>query len=133
MAGLSPSTLAKVRLKFEQVMPDRCTVTRPTRTRDTDGGWTEADATIAAGVPCRVDGAGRLPMTPFVAGGVATVAPYTVMLSVHPSRWPGGAVDLKATDTLTVTGGGAGTYQVLAPGGPTSQEMVREVPATRRE
>lgn len=121
------------RLKFERLMPDRCTVVRPTRTKDTAGGWTESDATIASGVPCRVDTRDRTANIPFVAGGVQTVAPYVVTMSVHPSRWPSGVVDITDKDTLIVTGQGAGSFQVLAPGGPTTGELTREVPCTRRQ
>lgn len=132
MAGISPTKLASARLKFEKLMPDRCTVTRVTVTQDTTtGGYTEAEALFASGIPCRVDGLGLNPREYPVSGRQSSVAEFTIMLSASASRWPGGVIDVRPTDRLTVTGGGGGVYEPVSAGGPVTDEIVREVRANR--
>jgi hypothetical protein len=131
--SLSSGTLNAARLTFEQtVMPDSCTVLRPSTTVvATSGDWTQGTATIATGVPCRVDAGGRSAIEALLAGRPQSQTYVTVMLSCNSARWPTGAVDVEPTDLLVVTGGGAGTYQPLSSGGPVSDEMVREVVCTK--
>jgi hypothetical protein len=132
MAGIAPAKLAAGRRKFEKVMPDFCTVLRPSTTVvSSSGDWTQGTATIASDVPCRVDADGRSAIEALLAGRPQSQTFVTVMLSCNSARWPTGIVDVEPTDMLVVTGGGAGTYQPLAAGGPNTDEMVREVPATK--
>lgn len=120
------------KLAIEVVMTDRCAVTRVTRTVDAStGGWTESTATYASSVPCRVDKSGLSPRERAIAEARGSVQTFNLMLSLHPSRWPGGVVDTRASDRFTVTGEGAGTYEAAEDGGPVTTELVRELVVIR--
>jgi hypothetical protein len=132
--GILSAAAAQAAMRsVERALPDRCEVRRPTRTRATAGGWTEALSAVATGIPCRVDAGGLTPRERAEGGRLASDAAFSVSLSALPSRWPGGVIDVRATDTLVVTGDGAGTYQPTAPGGPVTDELLRTVPCNRVE
>lgn len=134
MPLIDDAELQALRADLEEALPDRCTVKRQTRATDTTtGAWTEGTTDVAVDVPCRVDLGGRSPTERVQAGTLAAQADYAVMLSAHADRWPGGVVDVKATDVLVVTGSAAGTYLPVAAGGPTTEELTRVVPANKAE
>lgn len=133
MGILSTSAANSAKRAIEIALPDRCAIIRVTRTQDpTTGGYTESEATYASGIPCRVDLYGqRTPSERPVAGRESAVTTIIVMLSAHPSRWPGGVVDVRATDHLVITGEGAGTYEPIDAGGPVTDDLARSVPCNR--
>jgi len=125
----SPAQLDAIRRAMEATMPDRCTVRRSTTTKDSGGSWTTAPTVIASDVPCEVYAGGRSPNERMLGGRMQSQSDYTISLSLYSTRWPGGSIDLYATDELLVTGGAAGTYGPVSTGGPTSEELSRQVPA----
>lgn len=132
MGILSEAEYGPMRAALEYALPDRCAIKRMTRTVDaTTGGWTEAEETFASGIPCRVDTRELSAREREVGGALASVAAYFVVLSTVRSRWPSGSVDVRATDRLVVTGDASGEYEPTAPGGPTSDELVRSVGCTK--
>lgn len=132
MGILGAEAEAPIRAALEIALPDRCAITRVTRTQDaTTGGWSESEATYASGIPCRVDKRDLSARERGVGDRFSAVAAYTVALSTVASRWPGGVIDVRASDRLVVTGDGAGTYEPADPGGPTTDEFLREVPVNK--
>src|SRR5690349_9743967 len=95
---------------IEQALPDRAAITRVTRTQDaTTGGWSEATATYASGIPCRVDKSGLTPRERAIAERYGSVQTFNLLLSAKATRWPGGTIDLRPSDRIVVTGDSAGT------------------------
>lgn len=131
MGILDAASEASVRAAFEVVLPDRCTVKRGTSSVDSTGDWSPSDTDIATAVPCRVDKDQNTDREALIAGRVIAEGYYTITLSAVAARWPGGTVDVRANDTLVVTGSGAGTYEPQGGGGPTTDEWVREIKATK--
>lgn len=129
-----PSAGAATALKraIEKALPDRCAITRVTRIQDTTtGGYTESEATYASGIPCRVDKSGLTPREREIADRYGSVQTVNIMLSALSTRWPGGVVDVRADDTLVISGDFSGTYQAAEEGGPTSDELVRTLVAVK--
>jgi hypothetical protein len=134
MGILDAATEASVRATFEQeVMPDRCTVNRYATAGDGAGGWTGDPAVFAAGIPCRVDKDQTMDREAIIAGRQITASAYIITLSMVAARWPGGVVDVRTGDQLIVTGSGAGTFEVISSGGPSTDEFTRIVRATKVE
>lgn len=128
MGILSTPAANAARRAIEKALPDRCLVTRVTRTVDpSTGGWVETDATYASGIPCRVDKSGLTPREQAIAERRTSAQAVRVTLSVHPSRWPGGTPNTSASDRLVVTGEGIGTYEAAEDGGPATDELSREI------
>lgn len=133
MGILSPADANAAKLAIEQALPDTCAVIRVTRTVDpTTGGWAESDTTYATGIPCRVDKKGDLtPREREIAARRSVAQVFNVVLSAHPSRWPGGVIDVRSSDRIVVTGDAAGTYEAGEDGGPVTDELAREIVAWR--
>lgn len=132
MGILGTAAANTVKFAIGRALPDRCAVTRSTRTQDPlTGAWTADDAVVVSGVPCRVDKSGLSPRERAIADRLGSVQTFTLMLSAYPGFWPGGAVDVRSSDHLTVTGDGTGTYEPAEDGGPVTDEMVREIICTR--
>lgn len=131
--GILPAAAANAAKRaIEKALPDRCTVIRVTRTVDpSTGGWTDDDATYASGIPCRVDKSGLTPREQAIAARRASAQSVRLAISVHPSRWPGGVPNTSASDRFVVTGDGEGTYEAAEDGGPTTDELLREIVAWR--
>lgn len=127
MGILGADAEAPIRADLELLLPDRCTVRRGAAVSDGAGGWTGGDADAATNVPCRADRDQSVEREALIAGRSISQGGYVVMLSTVASRWPGGVIDIRASDSLIVTGDAAGTYQPLGSGGPTTDEFVREV------
>lgn len=126
MGILRPAVEARVRKAVERALPDRCTIRRVAQPV-TGGAWTDTPSDFAIDIPCRVDKDQRYEREALLAGRLTTETSFVLLLSAVASRWPGGVVDVHATDVLVVTGDGAGTYEVLGEGGPVTDEYVREV------
>lgn len=132
MGILSTAGANAAKRALEQALPDRCAITRVTRTVDpTTGGYTESEATYASGIPCRVDKSGLSPRERAIADRFGSVQTVNIMLSALPTRWPGGVIDVRADDTLVISGDFAGTYQAAEEGGPTSDELARTLVAVK--
>lgn len=132
MGILSTAAANAAKRDIEEALPDTCAVTRVTRTVDAStGGWAETEATYASGIPCRVDKSGLSPREQAIAARRVSAQAVRVSLSVHPSRWPGGAPNTSASDRLVVSGEGAGTYEAAEDGGPTTDELLRAIIAWR--
>lgn len=132
MGILSAAAANAAKRAMETALPDRCAVTRVTRTVDpTTGGWSDTDVIYASSIPCRVDKSGLTPREQAIADRRASAQAVRVTLSVYPSRWPGGTPTTSASDRLVVTGDGAGTYEAGEDGGPVTDELSREIVAWR--
>ena len=53
--ALTTAELAQIRADINSLLPDTCSILGITRTSDGAGGWTEAQGTVTANVPCRLD------------------------------------------------------------------------------
>jgi len=128
---LTAGSAAAARRAFERALPDRLAISRIARTADGAGGWTEGTTVYASGIPCRVDRSGLSPREREVAERLGAVTTVNVVLSMVASRWPGGVPLTLATDTFTVTGDAAGSYQPAEGGDPVTDELVKTIICTR--
>lgn len=133
MGILSDAAMAPIKRALEIALPDRCTIKRVTSADNGHGGWTESETDFVIDLPCRVDKDQRVERELIVAGRPGAESSFVISLSMVATRWPGGTVDVQATDKLTVTGEGAGTYEPIGDGGPVSDEFLREVRVTKTE
>lgn len=132
MGILSTAAANSAKRAIEVALPDRAAITRVTRTQDpVTGGYTESETTYASGIPCRVDKSGLTPREREIADRFGSVQTVNIMLSALPTRWPGGVIDVRASDTLVVTGDFSGTYEAAEDGGPTSDELARTLVAVK--
>jgi hypothetical protein len=117
---------------IEMALPDVAAITRVTRTLDaTTGGWSETTATYASGIPCRVDKSGLTPRERAIAERYGSVQTFNVMLSALATRWPGGAIDLRPSDRIVITGEAAGTFEPAESHGPVTDQLVVEIVAVK--
>jgi hypothetical protein len=132
MGILNTAAANAAKRAIERALPDRCAVTRVTRAVDAaTGGWTDSDATYATGIPARLDKSGLSPRERAIAEVRGSVQTFNLMLSVHPSRWPGGMPDTRSGDRFVLTGDSAGVYEATEDGGPVSDELAREIVVVR--
>lgn len=133
MGILGPAAEAPIRAALEVALPDRAAITRVTPTGDGHGGWTDQSTTFATGIPCRVDKDARYDREMVLAGRSSGESSFVLLLSTVAARWPGGVVDVRASDQIVITGDGAGTYEPASAGGPVSDEFVREIRVSKME
>lgn len=127
--GILPAGAANaLKGTIEMALPDRASILRPTHTQDaTTGGWSETDAVYASDIPCRIDKSGLTSRERAIAERLGSVQTFTLLLSALPSRWPGGVVDVRASDRITVTGEAAGTFELAESGSGVTDQLVVEL------
>lgn len=126
--GILGSGADAVKLAIEVALTDRATVLRLTGTVDPQtGGRTEAASTYAQNIPCRVDRSGLSPRERAIAEMRGSVTTFNLLLSAHPSRWPGGTVSVQSGDRIVITGEGAGTFEPAESSGPVTDQLVVEL------
>lgn len=133
MGILSSAAANAARRTIEQrALPDQAAVIRMTRVVDPlTGGWTDTEAVYAQGIPCRVDKSGLSARERALAEVRGSVQTFNLLLSAHPSRWPGATISVRAGDRLIVTGEGAGTFEPAESSGPVTDQLTVEITCTK--
>lgn len=101
MALLTTTELQEARDDLEATLPDTCTITYVTRTRDGMGGWAETDATRASSVACRISPAGIGGQSGIVADTILEGGVWSLTLAYDQT--------IQLDDKVTVNGQ---TFQV---------------------
>lgn len=132
MGILSTAAANAAKRAIETALPDLAAVIRPARMVDPlTGGWTEIEVAYASGVPCRVDKSGLTSRERAIAEARGSVQTFNLLLSAHPSRWPGSIPSIGAGDRIVVTGEGAGTFEPAESSGPVTDQLAVEIVCTR--
>jgi hypothetical protein len=97
------SQIHRARQIARRHMPATCVIQRPTRVKDTTGGYRPGTPATVSTVPCRVDSAGESGDERLIAGQLDAIVEWAVSLPV--------GTDVQPSDVI-VTGGR--TLQIAA-------------------